>query len=801
MTIEDNEGQQSRLLPVTLPDRGLDNQLGSAPFGNCTGPITVQTDTWTEVTESTFMRRSIWISLFVLFIYFLSYSSTIHSIDELATVSVAESLLHGTMQVNRMEWEQERNPAQNAFGLDGNLYSKKGLGVPLVTLPILSIAKLWPNSRAVQFTLLGTALLSALTVFFFYHLVMSLDYSPTIGTISALALGLGTLLWPYSKWLFSEPFAAFGLCLALLGLVKFFHESDYPWLLVVSLGLAILTLGRSSNAILAPPFALAVFYKLIVDFRQSHDHRTLLKGAIYFGLIFGLIVLGIVALNYFQFGTFLSYPRTPGESFTTPISVGLSGLLWSSGRGILFFVPMTWLIGLSYLINGRKMLSPLYLVAMAVVLTAIFFYGRWYDWPGGQAWGTRFLVPTMPAIVMLCLPAFAWLAQPGAPGWRRWLLGGWLGLTFLAQVPGVLKNFQQQELIDGGLGQSFQELLWSWPHSPLLTYWGTLLNGAEDPIWLRSFFWSNPPWFIGLLAFVGLMILVLHLQQAFFINRNSGRQPSRSRLLWLGIMTIGFGLGMVVAARSDPRWTQGSDIFADNQEVRAWIDDHTLPRDIVLLDLPEREDPSARIWEWINFSSSKPDYIGWQRKAKFTDVDKARLEMWLAPYGRVLLTLQVTPYAAPDSTTENWLRQWTYEGENQWFNTQRITEFYLPDPGGEILSTGTAAWFDEQPLQVTYTVRSGRIPEIALIELSWTQSTDRDVKFSIQALDAHNNLLQQVDRSPSIDAGDRDRVGLKLTTPDTNLILKIYDTATGAVIPARLDKGQEAEYLTIARIP
>ncbi|MCZ7668240.1 MAG: hypothetical protein M5U34_14170 [Chloroflexi bacterium] len=61
-----------------------------------------------------------------MFFYIVSYAGIQHSIDELATVSLTESILHGKRDVNRMEWEQERRPPQNTYGVDGNLYSKKG---------------------------------------------------------------------------------------------------------------------------------------------------------------------------------------------------------------------------------------------------------------------------------------------------------------------------------------------------------------------------------------------------------------------------------------------------------------------------------------------------------------------------------------------------------------------------------------------------------------------------------------------------------------------------------------------------
>lgn len=743
------------------------------------------------------MRHSIWITLLILFIYFLSYAGIPHSIDEMATIATSESILHGSLQLNRMEWEQRRYPPQNAFGPDGNLYSKKGLGSSLVALPFLLIGKKWESVGAVQFTFLSTALITALTVFTFYHLVVSLGYTDDVAIVATLALGLGTLLWPYAKMLFSEPIAAFGVCLALFGIVRFSHDTRSLWLLLCSVGLATLTLARSANAILVVPFAGIVAYNLGADFRQNASWQRLLLAGVSFCLPFGASVLGICLYNYVRFHTFFSFPLVPGESFTTPLHIGVPGLLWSSGKGLLFYVPLTWMIAFSYVVAWRKMRTPAYLVALAAILIALFFFGRWYDWPGGKAWGPRFLVPTMPAIVMLCLPALDWLTE-SRPRWKRWFLVSWLSLTVLAQLPGILINFEYQENLDG---LAFQDLVWKWQYSPLLTYWDKVFTGAEDPVWFHPFFWSNSLWLLGLIGALGISILTLHLRQGIELRRQSRQQPSRYRLAWLGLLTGLFGISLVIASRPDPRWWERSDSFASSQAVRAWIDQQASAADIVLLDLRNGYDAPGRIWEWTNFSSLHPDYIGWLRKTHLTEADKEHLQDWLAAHGRVWLSLQATDSAAPDSTTENWLRQWAYEGQSHWIETQRVVEYIVPTQIGETLGSGTASWFQADALQVAYTVRRGYSPNHILIDLFWTQSVPRDLKFSIQALDSQLQLRQQIDRLPTLDSGNHDRVGMYLTAPDLKLILKAYNGATGEVYPVQFENNLTAEFWTLAEIP
>jgi 4-amino-4-deoxy-L-arabinose transferase-like glycosyltransferase len=273
------------------------------------------------------VRQSLWVTLLVLFIYCASYAGIPHSIDELATIGVVESLLHGTLQVNRMAWEQERYPPQNALGPDGNLYSKKGLGSSLVALPFFLAGKGWAAVGAVQLAFLSTALITGLTAFTFYHLALHLGYPHHGAGLGTLALALGTLLWPYAKTLFSEPLAASGVCLALLGVTGYLRDRQSRWLLASSAGLGVVTLARPANAVLVLPFAGVLAWEWRSYLRLQTNWRRLLAAVVAFGLPLGTSVLTVCLYNYVRFRAFFSFPLVPGEGFTTPLRPQLPGCL------------------------------------------------------------------------------------------------------------------------------------------------------------------------------------------------------------------------------------------------------------------------------------------------------------------------------------------------------------------------------------------------------------------------------------------------------------------------------------------
>ncbi len=729
-----------------------------------------------------------------MFFYIVSYAGIQHSIDELATVSLTESILHGKRDVNRMEWEQERRPPQNTYGVDGNLYSKKGVGTAFAILPLFYIGKYWQALGAVQLAFLTTALVTAVTVLIFYLTARALAYSQTVSTVAALALGLGTLLWPYAQMLFGEPLAALGVALALLAIAGLWRSLQWQWFFLCGVGSAMLVLSRTANVLLVIPFMVALAYRTWLDWRCQQNWRQLLTFALAYGLPFGMPVLALILYNYVSFGTFFSFPTAEGEAFTTPIWIGVSGQLWSSGKGLVFYVPLAFMIFLSIVVDLQKMKNPIYLTAFFVILIPVLFYGKWYDWPGGKAWGPRFLVPTMPALVLLCLPTINWLSA-SRPKWRRILLAAWLLSSFLAQLPGVLVNFDYQEILDGKAGATYQDLLWNWSFSPLLTYWDKIFTGSANPVWLHSFFWENS---IKLLAFVCLLVVIiilLHGRLAWWAWRHP-QQESPNWLMWvLGICTMFLAVSVVVASREDLRWQEGTEDIMVNREVRAYIDTVASDSDMVVLDLQSGYDRPGRIWEWLNEASFMPDYMGYMRKDALTESDIQHLQNWLTPYPRIWLTLQATPYGAPESTTENWLRTWAYEGQNQWLDSQRVVEYLVPADHNESIIEGTAVFQTDPPLTFHYSLIEGKTPSHILLELDWENEAPW-LNYSVQLMDAQQTvLLRQIDK-PIADDGD-ERLGMYLSESDALLLLRVYDPVTQTIYAHVRNEGELVDHLLL----
>ena len=88
-------------------------------------------------------RRSAFLVAALLFAcYLLTYTGSIQSSDGLAMFATTESIVRrGEVDTNQLLW---MGLQQGSFGPDGELYSRKGLGMTLLALPLVWLARLWP---------------------------------------------------------------------------------------------------------------------------------------------------------------------------------------------------------------------------------------------------------------------------------------------------------------------------------------------------------------------------------------------------------------------------------------------------------------------------------------------------------------------------------------------------------------------------------------------------------------------------------------------------------------------------------
>src|SRR5262249_34572153 len=132
-------------------------------------------------------------------------------------------------------------------------------------------------------------------------------------------------LWVYAKSFMAEPLQALGLLLALAGAAL---ADDLAWRRAGALGVLLAVSVKLSML----PLALLALLPL----------RSRLRLAAPFAVALAVPIGRRLASNVARFGTPLETgygaQATPA-AYTTPLWVGLYGLLLSSGKGVLWFAP------------------------------------------------------------------------------------------------------------------------------------------------------------------------------------------------------------------------------------------------------------------------------------------------------------------------------------------------------------------------------------------------------------------------------------------------------------------------------
>jgi len=434
-------------------------------------------------------RPRVWLFLFLLILYLLSYTATFHSSDGLAMFSVTENLLRrGHPDISQLEW---MGLQQGTYGPDGLLYCRKGPGTSLLALPLAWLGWVVPGWGMATAALLLNALVTAGTAVLVMASVDHLGYARRLGLAVGLIYGVATLAWPYSKTFFSDPLAGFGLTLAALACLRHRQESHTRWALAAGLGLGLALMTRMANLLVVPPYAVSLWWDVMPREGSPDNTWARVKRTVRqrwqplaaFALPLVLALVGLLAYNALRFGSPLTSGYLPQERFSGNWIEGIIGLLLSPGRGLLLYVPVLWaaLAGWPALLKARRREALLW---GSVVLIYVLLYGKWFMWHGGYAWGPRFLVPVVP---LLCLGLAPWLAQRhGRVAWT--LFGVALALSMAFAALGTLVDFSlvQDEYLREGLPLFASETFFNPRFSPLLRQWRYLQLPLLDVAWVQS---------------------------------------------------------------------------------------------------------------------------------------------------------------------------------------------------------------------------------------------------------------------------------------------------------------------------
>ena len=332
--------------------------------------------------------------------------------------------------------EATRKVVANARrGVDGRRYAKYGLGPSLVALPFYGAShRLFDrlelpqtadhvgNLRAGS-TIFGTGLANAATggatVAVTFLVAVELGFPLLVALLTASCLGASTLLAHYSSTFLSEPLSALCLAVVLLGLLKAKGKGPVKgvcaggwWLAISGLAAGLAVATKVAHIVVVLPF---FFWAAALGWQRSRQ-RGLVMHSLYWSSFFSTWIGAIAAYNWSRFGSAFEtgYGREAGN-FSTPLAVGLSGLLASPAKGVLWYCPVLLLS----LLGARAFWKRDRACALAIVAASVLWLlliSRYYQWFGGGAWGPRFLVPLLPLWILPAAEIFARWRR--GSGWR-----------------------------------------------------------------------------------------------------------------------------------------------------------------------------------------------------------------------------------------------------------------------------------------------------------------------------------------------------------------------------------------------
>lgn len=342
---------------------------------------------------------------------------------------------------------QNINTGGGRLGRDGRYYSPYGIGQALVAAPLFMIGQ-WLTERtdfhylAAFMTSLTNSFVTAALISILFVFYLMLGYSRHSALLTALVTGLTTMLWPYSRYFFSEPLVSLGQ----LGAVFLIYRAvKYPEQALVSLGLAGFSFGL---AIVTRPITVLFCPVLLFYFvLEARYHKRAIVGrhlVALFGVI-GLFSLIVAYYNWHRYGNpfiqgYMPLPDGSPQTFNYPFLKGLAVLLVSPGKSLFLFSPVL-LLALTGLPRLYRRFPALTILIMVLSSSYIALYARWCQIEGGYSWGPRFLLPIIPLLALPLIEPMQRWATRSLP--RTILIICLLVASFLVQMLAVLVNYTE----------------------------------------------------------------------------------------------------------------------------------------------------------------------------------------------------------------------------------------------------------------------------------------------------------------------------------------------------------------------
>lgn len=369
----------------------------------------------------------------VLFLHLIVTGGHLTSPDEELMFRTAESIaLRGSTSILPLEYDNATGqllvPPGATFatrqGVRGRFFAQYPLLQPLLTAPLVWIAHATDGIFAEPFARVCWSTMAHVyhdkSPEEYYHRgLVAMFFNPLVAAFSALVLarlggfltksnaaGMGaailwaftTIAWAHSRTYFTEPLAALLGLIATGALLRWRFEDDTQrarrQLICFAAALAAGVWARVDFPIIAAGL-LVVLALFAWQQRRDEGERTRFTSIAICGAVVAASFLLLQVVNRTRYGgvdlTSGYADQSEGVKFSTPILVGLHGLIASPGKGLFFFSPGLILGVWGWCVGGARIREAA-LCALAAWLPFFVAMAMWQNWDGGWCWGPRHIV-------------------------------------------------------------------------------------------------------------------------------------------------------------------------------------------------------------------------------------------------------------------------------------------------------------------------------------------------------------------------------------------------------------------------
>lgn len=573
---------------------------------------------------------ALWLTLLLFGIYLLSFSGILYSQDSMSMFAVTESFVkRGEFNTDQL-WTLFK--ARNEIASDGESYAKYGYGTSLFAAPLYALALYLPFDLGLtQTTLLTSSIVIALAGALVFLSARRLNFSREVSIVAALLFGLATPAWVYAKQFWSEPYALCTLFAAFYFLQRYRDGSGTRDAIIAGCALGLAVATRVTNAALIPVFAWYGFMEAVRDTRVR-------RGLIGFIATLTLIAFSIAWYDWVRYGHPFITGYRADETFDNPIWLGAYGLLFSPGKGLFIYAP--FLVALAFAAPAFFRRARRETIVIGILFTFYtLLFSAWYYWWGGTNWGPRFLVPTLPFLVLMIAPAIE-LAKSKKS--FAIIFAALCLLAFYFQLLGIsIPSLAYRTRMLRLSTTPDWDAIFLPQFSPLVGYLNLLKPSALDFAWVRLL--DNKVTIDWLVIALTLAFIIFCLSM-LYRSQFAIRHPQYAISLTL-VLAIALSLFSVHQYRGDIR-LGGSDGY---RALLQTIAREEQPRDVMILN------DDTRTPFFFNENRARLRWYGLSRDPKqFDDQTVALLTRLAQQYARVWF---VFDDAAPDlpDPTRAWL--------------------------------------------------------------------------------------------------------------------------------------------------